>query len=187
MLKLWQKKLKLKFSRDIFDIVQFGSSILEGRSPNDLDIAVIFNKIPLKEQLNQAQNIKVQIGKEAQNILVHAKAFDFYSLFDKSNFSKNNIFFSGKSLISGDYFCKRFGFTSKVQIRYSLKNLKKKDKVRFNYLINGRMGKYGLMKKYGGRLLCPGLIEVPPEFEEIFIVSMKEITNKLEVSRVLEG
>ena len=60
--KLWQKKLKLNYSKDVFDIVQFGSSVIEGEAPNDIDIAVIFNKIPLKDQLNQAQKIKIQIN-----------------------------------------------------------------------------------------------------------------------------
>ena len=54
---LWQKKPELNYSKDVFDIVQFGSSVKEGENPNDLDIAVIFNKIPLKEQLNQWFNI----------------------------------------------------------------------------------------------------------------------------------
>ena len=51
--KLWLKKLKLKYNSKVLDIVQFGSSVLEGKVPNDLDIAVLFDKVSLKEQLEQ--------------------------------------------------------------------------------------------------------------------------------------
>ena len=185
MPKPWQKKPKLNYSKDVLDIIQFGSSLIEGKTPNDLDIAIIFNKIPLKEQLNQAQKIKTDL-KKIINIPVHIKSFDLYSLFDKANFAKENILLYGRSLVSGDYFSNIFGFEPKVLIKYSLKELKKKDKVRFNYLLNGKGGKYGLLKKYGGKLLNPGLIEVAPEFEEIFINSMKKISSKIESIKILK-
>ena len=41
---LWQKKPKLNYSSDVFDIVQFGSSVMENSNPSDIDITVIFNK-----------------------------------------------------------------------------------------------------------------------------------------------
>ncbi|MEK6925997.1 MAG: hypothetical protein AABW50_01835 [Nanoarchaeota archaeon] len=184
-LKLWQKRPKLHFSKDIIDIVQFGSSVIEGKSPNDIDIAVIFNKIPVKDQLNQAQKIKEDL-KKIIKIPVHIKAFDFYSLFNKANFSKDNIILYGRSLISGDYFSNYFGFKPKILIKYYLRGLKKKDKVRFNYSLNGKKGKYGMLKNYGGKILSPGLIEIEPEFEEIFINSMKKITAKIEVIKILK-
>ena len=184
-LNLWQRKPKLTYTKDVFDIVQFGSSIIEGKTPNDLDIAVIFHKIPLKEQLSQAQDIKKQLQR-ISNLEIHIKSFDLYSLFDKSNFTKDNILQHGKSLISGKYFSGIFGLEPRILIKYSLNNLKKKDKVRFNYLLNGKKGKYGLLKKHGGRLLSPGLIEILSEFEEIFLSSMKKIASKIEVIKVLE-
>jgi len=182
MQKLLQKKLKLNYSKDVFDIVQFGSSIIEGRAPNDLDIAVIFYKIPLKDQLNQAQKIKKQI-QENVDISVHVNSFDLYSLFDKSNFAKESVLF-GKSLISGNYFSERFGFNPRVQIAYSLKSFEKKDKVRFNYMLNGKGGAYGLLRKYNGVLLNPGLIEILPDYEEIFVKSIKKITSDFKSKKI---
>ncbi len=184
MQKLWQKKLKLNYSRDVFDIIQFGSSVIEGKEPNDLDIAVIFQKIPLKEQLKQAQEIKKQLQKITK-IPVHINAFDLYTLFDKSNFAKENILFYGKSIILKDYFVKRFGLNPKIQIFYSLRHLEKKEKVRFNYLLNGKKGNYGLLKKHNGRLLKPGLIEIPPEYEKIFRDSIIKISKDFECVKVL--
>ena len=184
MQKLWQEKLKLTYSKDIFDIVQFGSSTAEGKSPNDIDIAVIFYKIPLKEQLEQSQKIKMQLQKFL-TIPLHIKSFDLYSFFDESNFARENILFYGKSLLSGDYFSKKFSLSPKIQIRYSLKNLKKKDKIRFNYMLSGKGGRYGLLKQYEGKLISPGLIEINPEHEAIFTDAMKEIISEFKVKRIL--
>lgn len=184
MQKLWLKKLKLNYSKDVFDIVQFGSSVMENSSPNDIDIAVIFQKIPLKNQLSQAQEIKKQLQKES-NIPVHIKSFDLYSFFDEANFAKEGILFYGKSLIFKDYFAKRLGFSPKIQISYSLEKLEKKDKVRFHYMLKGKKEEYGLLKKYGGGLLKPGLIEIYPEHENMFITSIKKIISNFKSRKIL--
>jgi len=184
MQKLWQEKLKLTYSKDVFDIVQFGSSVAEGKKPNDIDISVIFYKILLKEQLEQSQKIKLQLQKFS-GIPLHIKSFDLYSFFDESNFARENILFYGKSLLSGDYFSKKFGFSPKLQIFYSLKKLKKKDKIRFNYMLSGKGGKYGLLKQYQGKLISPGLIEINPEYEMIFIEAIKNITPEFKVKKIL--
>jgi len=183
---LWLKKQILNYSKDVFDIVQFGSSVEEGKTSNDLDIAIIFNKIPLKEQLNQAQEIKKQLEKLVE-IPVHINSFDLYSLFDSSNFAKESILFFGKSIVYGDDFAKRFGLAPKIQIYYSLEKLKKKDKIRFNYMLNGRGGEYGLLREHKGELLRPGLIEIVPEFENILINSIKEFKIDFKVKKVLLG
>ena len=181
--KLWLKKLKLNYSKDVFDIIQFGSSVIEGNTPNDVDIAVVFQKIHLKEQLNQAQEIKNQL-QEQLNIPIHINVFDLYSFFDKGNFAKESILFYGRSLISNDYFSKKFYLNPKLQISYSLNKLQKKEKVMFHYLLKGKKGKYGLLRKYGGGLLNPGLIEIAPEHEKIFIKAIVEITKDFKIKKV---
>jgi hypothetical protein len=181
---LWQKKPKLSYTKDVFDIVQFGSSIEIGKNPNDLDIAVIYNKIPIKEQLNQSQEIKKQIEKLSE-LPVHITSYDLYSLFDSSNFAKESILFNGKSLIHGDSFAKRFGLSPKVQIYYSLQKLKKKDKIRFNYMLNGKGGDYGILREHKGELLKPGLIEISPEFEYLFVNQIKEFGIEFKVRKIL--
>jgi predicted nucleotidyltransferase len=181
--KLWLKKLKLSYSENVLDIIQFGSSVLEESEPNDIDIAVIFNKVPLKQQLEERQNIKNQIQKEV-NLPVHIESFDFYSFFNKGNFARFGILFYGKSIINGKNFSEHFGLIPKLRISYVLKDLEKKDKVKFNYLLSGKKGSYGLLKKYGGKILSPGVAETLPENEEIFLKGMKKITNKLSVEKV---
>jgi predicted nucleotidyltransferase len=183
MQNLLQKKLKLNYSKDVLDIVQFGSSLTEDKKPNDIDIAVIFSKIPVKEQLEQAQKIKKQLQK-VFDIPVHISSYDLYSFFDKGNFAKEGILFYGKSMISGRYFSELFGIVPRVQISYSLNKLKKKDKVRFNYLLSGKMGKYGLLREYHGMLVSHRLIEIMPEHEKIFVNDIKEITSDFKIKKI---
>jgi predicted nucleotidyltransferase len=183
MHKLWLKKPKLNYSENVVDIVQYGSSVTGETSPNDIDIAVIFNKIPIKDQLNESQKIKKHLLK-ISNIPIHIKSFDLYSLFDKSNFAREDLIFYGISIIKRDYFSKNFGLMPKIHIFYSLDKLKKKDKIRFNYLLNGRGGKYGMLKKYNGRLVKPGMIEIAPEYGKIFEDSIKKHISSFIIKKV---
>lgn len=185
MQNIWQKKIKLNYSQNVIDIIQFGSSLKNNLNPNDIDIAVIFEKISLRDQLDESQQIKKQLEKLTQ-IPIHINSFDLYSLFDKSNFAKEGILFYGKSLITGDDFAKKFRLNPRVQIYYSLEKLKKKDKVRFNYMLNGKKGEYGLLREYGGRLLKPGLIEIESLNEEIFVKAIKEIISDFKVKKIFE-
>src|SRR3989344_7975621 len=104
MQKKSQNKQTLIYNKEhIFDIVQFGSSILKDSKPNDIDIAVVFKAIPLKEQLEESQKIKRQLEQRFEQP-IHINSYDLYSLFDEGNFAKENILFYGKSLIYNNYF-----------------------------------------------------------------------------------
>ncbi|HRZ85894.1 MAG TPA: hypothetical protein P5277_03875 [Candidatus Paceibacterota bacterium] len=186
MQKLWQKKLKLTYSKEVIDIVQFGSSLFESKKPNDIDIAIIFNKIPVKEQLIEIQKIKKQL-EIYSDLPIHIISFDLYSFFDENNFAKNDILFYGLSLISQDFFSKRFDLKPSLQIAYSLLKLKKKDKVRLHYALKGKNKKYGLLNKYHGLLISPGLIEVNPLYEETFVTAIKKITPNIKIKRYFEN
>lgn len=184
MQKLWQRKLKLKYSKNVFDIVQFGSSVIDGKDARDIDVAVIFNSLPLKRQIDEAYEIKKHLEGLTEKA-IHISHYELYSLFDAGNFAREGIIFYGRSLIYGGYFAEKFGLKPRIQIFYSLQKLSKKDKVRFHYMLQGRKGKYGMLRKYGGKLINPGLIEIMPEHEEIFINSVKEIASEFSVKRML--
>lgn len=179
---LWLKKLALIYSEDIFDIVQFGSSLTEEKTPNDIDIVVIFKKSSLKDQLIESQKIKEQLQTHT-DLPIHIKSFDFPSLLAPENFAKESIFL-GISLISCNYFSQKFGLTPRFQVSYDLHNLVKKEKVKFNYLLNGKGGKYGLLKKYGGELIAPGLIEISPERVYLFENEMKNSCKELKIKKI---
>ena len=50
-------------------------------------------------------------------------------------------------------------------------------------MLSGRKGKYGLLRKYGGKLLKPGIIEIVPETENLFLEKIKMITTRFKVRR----
>ncbi|MDP4039151.1 MAG: hypothetical protein Q8P57_01045 [Candidatus Pacearchaeota archaeon] len=185
MQRLWQQKLKLNYSKDVVDIVQFGSSVIEGKEYRDVDIAVIFHNISFKEQLDQAYEVKKQlanlINKDKE---IHISQFDFYSLLNASNFAREGILFYGKSLLTGKNFAFRFGLKPVLQILYNLEKFEKKDKVRFHYLLRGKGGKYGLLRKYDGRLVKPGMIEIAPEYEDVFVTAISGVIKDFEVRKI---
>ena len=183
MQKLWQQKLKLSYSKEVIDIVQFGSSVIEGKEYRDIDIVVIFENIPFKEQLNQAYEIKIQLKAFADRE-IHISQFDLYTLLEANNFAREGISFYGKSLITGKDFGLRFGLNPKLHILYNLEKFQKKDKVRFHYLLRGKGGKYGLLREYGGTLVKPGLIQISPEHQDIFVNAIQKITSNFNLKMV---
>ena len=92
----------------------------------------------------------------------------------------------GKSLITNNSFSEKLGLIPKTQISYELKNLEKKEKIRFHYLLQGKKETPGLLQKEGGKLIKPGLIEIPPEKTKIFLKKMNKITDKIKVKNILE-
>ena len=181
---LWQKKLKLSYNENVIDIIQYGSSVIEEKTPRDADIAVLYQKIPLKEQLQLSQEIKIQLQKHYEKS-IHITSFDLYSFFHKGNFAKEGILFYGRSLLTKDYFAKLFGLEPKIQINYSLQKLKKKEKIKFHYMLQGKSEKYGLLKKHGGKLISPGLIEIAPEHEHIFTERISSQIKDFNTKKVL--
>src|SRR3989344_822837 len=123
--KLWLQKQKLNYNKNVFDIIQFGSSTRE-----------------------------------------------------------NNLF-HGISLIDKKFFSEKLRFIPKIQIYYSLERMGKNEKIKFNYMLSGRGGKYGLLKKYNGNLIRPGLVEISPNYENIFIEKISALTKKFRIKKVL--
>jgi hypothetical protein len=157
--------------------------VQEESQPNDIDIAVIFQKVLLKEQLIEAQKIKRQLEKQ-EDLPIHIKAFDFYTLFDKANFAQEGILFYGKSLISQKNFAEQLNLIPKVQISYNLEHLVKKEKIKFNYLLQGKNKKYGILRKCNGKLIRPGLIEINPEWEKLIIIAIKEQIDSFKIRKI---
>ncbi|MBU0760748.1 MAG: hypothetical protein KJ600_06945 [Nanoarchaeota archaeon] len=82
------------------------------------------------------------------------------------------------------HFANCFGLAPKIQIFYELQKLKKSEKIKFNYLLSGKKGEYGLLRKHGGRLLKPGLIEIDLEKEKIFTEKISKLTKDFRVKKV---
>lgn len=153
--------------KEIFDIVLYGSAVKGKIKPADLDIVVIFRYGTLKERLDKIQEIKRRIKTKVN---VDIKGIVWEELFQEEFFARSGIFLEGISLFSGEPFSKKIGYNSKVLFFYDLRKKNHKEKVKFNYLLNGRKGE-GILKKINALRLTPGVIEVSVEhcleFEEI--------------------
>ncbi len=179
----WQKKPVLKYNHDVMDIVQYGSSIIKSEEPNDIDIAVIFRKTPLKQQLEESQRIKMQLEKFTDKP-IHIKNFDMETLFNKGNFARESIMFYGKSIITGKYFAEELGLKPMLQAKYSLEGLEKKDKVRLHYALKGKGNYKGFLEKHNGQMIGPGIVVVPPEYEVLLLKKIKAITENYNTIKV---
>lgn len=51
-------------------------------------------------------------------------------------------------------------------------------------MLNGKGGKYGMLRKYGGKLVKPGMIEISPEHEKIFNDSIKEHISSFTTKKI---
>lgn len=165
------KRPEQKFEK-VLDIIQFGSSILYDAEPNDIDIAVLYEQIPLKEQLITSQRIKKSFETQT-SIPIHINSYSYQTLLDQGNFAKESII-SGISLFSGDFFAKKLNLIPEIHIFYSLLKLDKAGKVRFNYFLHGKSGKGGFLTEEIGRLVKPGYVILNPLYEKVFFKKIKE-------------
>src|SRR3989338_1336464 len=109
-LKKWAKKESIH--KDIFDIVLFGSYAKGKARPNDLDIAVIFKTLPLKERLLVVQELKRKLTLAIKNtvkgdIKIDMKGILWQELFEYSFFGRTGIIWEGISLLTGKLFAEK--------------------------------------------------------------------------------
>jgi len=65
------------------------------------------------------------------------------------------------------------------------KNVKRRTSKKFNYMLSGKNKKYGLLRKYNGKIVKPGMIEIFPEYGDLFIDNIKKITSHFELKKIL--
>lgn len=153
--------------KTIFDIVVYGSLVKGKMDPNDLDIVIIFKQGSLNERLERLQQIKKKIRLKEK---VDIKGILWEELFQEGFFGRTGIFLEGISLINEKPFSYKMGFEGFAIFVYNLKNKSHTEKVKFNYLLNGR-DRDGLIKMMGGKHLGAGVIQIPIsrslEFDEV--------------------
>lgn len=167
MLEKLKKCLKkYQKNKEIFDIVVYGSLVKGKAKPEDIDIAVIFNKGNLKERLETLQIMKNDINFE---IKVDMKGILINELFREDFFAKAGIFLEGISVFDGRPFSHKIGFEGFTFFIYNLKDKNHTEKVKFNYALSGR-NSAGVLNLVNGKHIARGVIQVPigksSEFED---------------------
>ncbi|NQU78961.1 nucleotidyltransferase domain-containing protein [Candidatus Woesearchaeota archaeon] len=161
------KRLKKYLSKEIFDIVIYGSSVKGKMKPGDIDIAVIFSSGSLDERLTTIQKIRKDL-----DVKVDIKAILLHELFRPEFFSRTGIFLEGISVRHQKPFSRLLGFTSSALFSYDLKDKTHTEKVKFNYVLSGR-GRDGIVKMLDGDHIAPGVIEIPIENSDEFAEILK--------------
>ncbi|MBI2124375.1 nucleotidyltransferase domain-containing protein [Candidatus Pacearchaeota archaeon] len=151
-----KNKLKGIDLTEIADILLFGSAVKGKEFPADADICIIFRKKANPLLLNE-------ISSRLEGINAHISSLTIDNFFRNPHSLSRAILVEGESILTGKKLAKNLGFSSVFIYSYELSNLKPSGKVRFVYLLKGRKGEMGIIKKNGGEWLADSCFIVPSE------------------------
>lgn len=162
------KKFKTK---DVFDIVIYGSVVKGKEKANDIDVAVILNKkTDLNQKLKLAEALKSRL--DFLEFEVDVKVIDITDFLDPTFIARQSILSEGVSLIHKKYLHELFGFSVTTLFTYSLRGLKYSNKKMFYYALKGRRDQKGILELKNGKQISNCAIEVPikhtEEFKNVF-------------------
>ena len=155
-------------SKEVLDIVLFGSSVKGKSLPNDIDVAVIC-KNPIE---------------------INVLGFHV-SILNQDDFLSNiktlisTLFREGYSIKYNKPFSEKYGFLSKVLFIYSLEGLSPSEKVKIVNVLRGRAGSRGLVLEEKGEWLSNNVFICLIEKENIFSKLLDNFKIKYKKSYVL--
>jgi predicted nucleotidyltransferase len=159
LILLASKKLKsLLSSKEIIDIIIFGSAVKGKVIPRDIDIAVICHTKP---------------SKQLQKKLAKLKGFHVSILTVKDFFTRpapfiTALFAEGYSIKNKKPLAEHFGFLNRVMYCYDLSSLAPSQKVRIVNILRGKKREAGLIEKNKGEFIAKQVFVVPPEADKLF-------------------
>ncbi|WP_456366323.1 nucleotidyltransferase domain-containing protein [Thermococcus sp.] len=153
---------------DVWDILLYGSSVKGKKRPNDVDIAVIFEKGDPFEIAFHFKTVLEEAGFSPEKLDV--KGFLLKELFDENNLVSLALLVEGYSLLNGKFLHEILNAKGYTLFRFSYSSLPQNEKVRFIYSLRGRRKEGGILKRLNALELAPGVVLVPVgstfEFEE---------------------
>lgn len=177
---------KFQKNNRVFDIILYGSYVKGKRKPNDIDILIIFNEIPIKTQLEKVQEFKNNIKSKIPEVdKFDIKSINLKDLFDKTILSRQGILTEGFSLIDGISFSKKLGFVGKALITYDLSDLSNSNKTKFLFSLSGRRGEKGLIEKFNMKKLGKNVLLSPIEKTELIREFLEKWKIKFEIKNIL--
>jgi len=178
LLKSESKKLK---SKELFDIILYGSSVKGKREINDIDIIFIFHNLPLEKRLEIIQKFKLKLNIRNLDI----KSINLKELFDKTFLARQGIILEGISLLDGKPFSKKLGFESFSLFEYNTKSLSNTEKVKLTFALNGRRKEKGLIDKLNAKKLGNGKIIIPITNSNLFSEFLEKLNIKFTLKNIL--
>lgn len=152
-----------KFSERVDDIFLFGSVARGKRNPSDTDVLIIFKDVVDKEV---ERDIRLVLERHTTNISIISKTYK--NVFDSSFDARESLLFESVSLLTGQKYSDRFGFSSKVMFKHSVENLSNVERTKFYYALNGRGSSKGIVSTLGVLRLSRGVFLVDLKHSDEF-------------------
>ncbi len=167
--EIFLKLRKIVKKYDLEDIIIFGSFVKGKTKPEDIDICLIF-----KENINleTIRNIQYELDNR-----FHISSLTTDNFFNKKHNLAQTLLFEGISAKLGQRLGELYSLDSYGLYYYDISGMKKSDKVRFVYLLKGRIKGEGIVNGFKGKFLVNGCFIVPVEKDS----EMLEIMNKWNV------
>lgn len=165
------KSKKFAQKKEILDIALYGSFVKGKEKPNDIDILILFEKMPLKERTEIAQKFKSFISKKYK---IDVKTINLKELFETEFLARQGILIEGYSLLHKEKFSERFGFVGYSLFNYNLKKLDNNKKTQFTYALIGRRNEKGILKQLNIISCGRGVYKVPIEISIVFEEFLKK-------------
>ena len=122
-------KKVLKENKEIEDIILFGSFMKGKSKPKDIDILLIF-----KTKINKS----LETPFKQLNEKIDVNSITKQELDGEGFIAKEGLYLEGLSLKTNKLLANSLGFSSFALVKYSLKNIKGSERVKFYYALNGR-------------------------------------------------
>ena len=164
-----KKKVFKLVSKNILDVVIFGSFVKDKTNPKDIDLAIIFRDAINRETLKKFQE---SLGER-----YHISSLVADQFFTKPHSLAKTLLFEGISLISNKRISDNFDLQPCTLYTYDLKKEASSKKVRLVYLLKGRSKSKGIIEQFKGRYISPSSFMIPVEKDE----EMLEIFRKWEI------
>ncbi len=151
-----KKELKIYLKdKEVYDVVLFGSFVKGKINPNDLDVAIISDKI-----LEEVEEFHISFIKP-QDFFINIPSL------------VSTLFKEGFSLKHNRSFSEIYGFKNRVLFSYDLSSEKKSKKVKIVNFLRGRGEVGGLVQDQGGDWLGNGIFIIGLDkdylFEQFFL------------------
>jgi len=164
-IRAWIQKTSVR------DVIIFGSLMRGKGKPGDIDLCILIEGGDEKKSLDLVHSLAAITDRYTKFI------FQINIITEKQLIEGNTltraIVTEGFSIKKSLKIAEIWGFQSKSLFIYTLKGFSPSDRVKFHFVLRGRYGNAGVLEEVKGKLLSPGAIMVPAEYED----KMKEVFN----------
>lgn len=169
MLKKLKKSLASIKTKEIVDIVLFGSAVKGKLMPHDIDICVIF-----RDKIFPSLTNEIEKRAKKLNLRAHISTLIVDNFFTSPHSLIKAILNEGISLLTGKSIAEQYGLVAYSLYSYSLTGMRASEKVRFVYAVKGRKSERGYISKIGGEWIANSCFMVPIEKDDDIIELLKE-------------